>query len=304
MNHICCHDHHHECSADFIVSQLEEFDEELKEKVKPKGSRNAISPEPQSVELDQDQIERAISFFQTYIEEFEDILYAAPEGIKPTEGAPLYEDIRGDWEWYYQEQTYFNPEIDEEVDQDRRDGISLTLLDLFIAYLLEQTASLIVGEITIQKWVNHMRNEIRDGTTAQYLFGLGGKNVIDVLDISALKRIIKSQWKFFQKFAEEIKNGELSGSRILQRIGMYGEAITNGYEQAKAKTYGIRLPEYPADGSQACLSNCRCHWQLKDDPKNNNYVLANWVLNPNAEHCVTCLNNSRKWNPLRVKKGA
>ena len=144
-----------------------------------------------------------------------------------------------------------------------------------------------------------MRNTIRNSMIAQYLLGRGGKNTITAGDLTNINSLIKNQFSFFQKFAEEIRNGELTGAKILQRVRMYGEAATNGYEQAKATSHGITLPEYPGDGQQICLSNCRCHWRLEDD---GDFVDAYWVMNPFAEHCATCLSNSQKWNPLRVQK--
>ena len=226
-----------------------------------------------------------------------------PVGTKPTEEEPIYEDSAGSWEWYYEEYYYADTGSDEEIDEEAKDELSLTFIDLFLITLSDETASLILEEISIQRWVHNMRDSITKGTTAEYLLGVGGKNVLDDLDLEKLSDMIKTQFGYFQKFAEEIRGGKLSGAQILQRIGMYGEAITNGYEQAKAKSHGITLPEYPADGNQQCVSNCRCHWDLRDDPKDSDYVLATWTLNPTAEHCVSCVDNSRKWNPLRVKKG-
>ena len=299
----CCEHHQHQVADLWIVDCLEEMDDDLRQRVTPKGASNAISALPGDTQIEDDDIERSIAFFQAYIQEYRLLLYAEPVGEKPSGNDPSFDDVRGDWQWKYQDYAYENAQ-GTTIDEEKKDELSLLLLDLYVVYLLLETSKLVLEEITLQSWVDDMRDQIKHSHIAEYLLGVGGKNVLDALDIAGLKAMILAQWKYFQKFAEEIKQGKLTGAQILQRIGMYGEAITNGYEQAKAKTHGIRLPEYPADGSQACLMNCRCHWQLKDDPKNTNYVLPSWVLNPTAEHCVTCVENSRKWNPLRVKKGA
>ena len=300
----CCDFSYYEKSAKYVSSQLEDLDEEnLTDKLIPKGSGRAISEEPKEVELDEDQIDEAIALFYLLLEDYVNLLHALPVGIKPTTGDTLYEEIEGDWEWDYEEYSYLETEEEIEINEAQKDLLSLDFLDFFLQQIMvDITIDLILQKKTIQKWVKENRNHIRNSTVSAYLLAIGGKNVVDITDISNLKKLVKAQWSYFQKFAEEIKNGELTGAKILQRVSMYGEAITHGYEQAKAKSHGIKLPEYPADGNQQCFSNCRCHWELSDDPRNNNYVLASWKLNPNAEHCRSCLNNSRKWNPLRVKK--
>ena len=299
----CCNFSHYDASAHYIESQLEDLDDEkLKEKVTPRGANRAISSEPDAVELDEAEIDAAIELFEGLMRSFVDLLYALPVGVKPTEDDPLFEDLSGDWEWTYEDYAYADTEAETEINEEEKDRLSLEFIDLYLDVLLENTAALILEEITIQAWVKDTRERLRSSMAAEYLLGVGGKNVVDISDIEALKALIAAQWGYFQKFAEEIKNGELTGARILQRVGMYGEAITYGYEQAKAKSHAIVLPEYPADGNQQCFMNCRCHWELKDDAKDTDYVLATWKLNPAAEHCPSCVDNARAWNPLRVKK--
>lgn len=301
----CCNFTYYLESAAYIEAQIEQLgDEKLKEKLTPKGAGRAISKEPKQVELEEKEIDQAIALFEQLMTDVANLLHALPVGAKPTSGDTLYEDLEGDWEWYYDDYYYYNTEDNTEIYEDEKDRLSLLFLDLFLAeIIIDITTDLILENITIQKWTNDVRKHIRNSFVAEYLLGIGGKNVLDIVDINELKKMVKNQWKYFQKFAEEIKNGELTGAKIFQRIGMYGEAVTHGYEQAKAKSHAIVLPEYPADGNQQCFMNCRCHWHLKDDPKNTNYVLATWTMNPNAEHCISCINNSKKWNPLRVKKG-
>lgn len=289
----------------FVVSQLEDLGgEELKEKLIPRGYQRAISEEPTEVEIDEDEVDEAIELFIEFFDDYSDLLYALPVGAKLTDDMELFEELQGDWEWYYEEYYYYETVTEEELYEEDKDDLSIAFIDLFLAILLDKTANLLLKETSIQRWVTDMRGDIRKGITAQYLLGVGGKNVLDTLDLENIGASVLTQYAFFQQFAEEIRNGELSGAQILQRIQMYGETMTYGYEQAKAKAHGITLPEYPADGNQICLSNCRCRWELVDDPNDPNYVLATWLINPFAEHCASCLDNQRKWNPLRVRRGS
>ena len=302
----CCDFTHYLETSSYIESQLEDLeDEHFIEKLTPKGSGRALSKVPRSVELEEDQVDAAVELFEDLMEEFADLMHALPVGAKPIGGDPLYEDLEGDWEWYYEEYYFYETEEEITLDEEMRNELSLIFLDILLSQIIvDLTADLILQKISIQKWVKDTRDNIRNATAAQYMLGIGGKNVLDNTDIRDLKTLVRAQWKFLQKFGEEIKNGELSGAKILQRAGMYGEAVTHGYEQAKAKSHAIKLPEYPADGQQACFSNCRCHWRLVDDTSDTNYVLATWTLNPRAEHCTTCIANARTWNPLRVKKSS
>ena len=290
--------------ARYIESALEDLDEELKEKVSPKGAGKKLSKQP-VVSITEHAINMAITLFEELMNVRAGVLKAEPVGDKPDDREePLYYDTEGtEWQWYYEEYYYYYEEEQWQIDEFEKNELSLLLLDNFLFYMLETTADMILEEISIQKWTHNIRDHIKRGTIAEYLFGIGGKNVIDSIDIDALKKLITAQFTYLQKFAEEIKNGELTGAKILQRVGMYGEATTHGYEQAKARSHNIKLPEYPADGNQMCFMNCRCHWKLEDDPKKPEYVLATWKLNPLAEHCQSCLNNADKWNPLRIKKG-
>ena len=162
---------------------------------------------------------------------------------------------------------------------------------------------MILKNITGLQWIKDTQSNIHKGMSAQYLFGLGGKNKVSMGNSVGLSTRISNQFTYFKKFSEEVWNGELTGAQVMNRIRMYGEASTNGYEAAKAHSHNLEMPEYPADGTQDCLSKCRCHWRYEDDPNNPNYALCYWVVNRRAEHCEACLENSREWNPLRQRKG-
>lgn len=283
------------CSGSpYVESQLGQGDKRLKEKVKIRGS----VPLPATLELDSATIDAAIAFWQEMADTaLEEILYAAPV-TTPTEAE--FDDIRGDWEWDNSEYAYKNNVTNEKVDEGEKNEIFNAFLDAYILYLLAESAALIKKNKTLNTWSKNLTEKINYSIIISYSFGIGGKNVLDAEDLQRIKDIAKIQTKYFRDFANDIRSGNLSGAQVLNRTALYGESSTNSYEQSKVKSHGIRLPEYPGDGNQVCLSNCRCHWDLKDD---GDYVNATWTLNPTAEHCVSCVNNSQKWNPLRVKKG-
>ena len=301
------HQHNENCGcyegSQYVEAALEDLDKELKEKITPKGSARKLS-RISVVNITEHTFNMAIALLEELMDGKDGVLKAKPVGDKPDDSEiPLYDDTKGtDWKWYYAAYYYRKEKDNYEIDEEEKDELALSFLDAFIVVMLGTTAGMILKEISIQSWTHKMRDYIKQGTAAKYLLGIGGKNVIDRIDVGEIKKLVAAQFVYLQKFAEEIRNGELSGARILQRVGMYGEAVTHGYEKAKARSHNIVLPEYPADGNQQCHMNCRCHWKLEDDPKKPEYVLATWKMNPLAEHCQSCLDNAVKWNPLRVKK--
>ena len=135
---------------------------------------------------------------------------------------------------------------------------------------------------------------------AQYMLGRGGRNAMFQSDLDRQTDAIVSQFDFLQAFAEQVRQGQLSAKQIAARAELYVEASTSPFEEGKASSYGITLPEYPGDGNQICGVRCRCTWILvgvKD------VVNAFWTLNPLAKHCESCRENAAKWAPYIVKTG-
>lgn len=302
-------------NGQYIINQLVAVDENLSKKVVPRGNSQQL-PEDTDFRIDEKTIDDAINFFESLIgeelneeerealEELFGILLARPIGENPTEETPLYDDY-GDsnWEWDYEKKEYRNTETELIITEEIRDGLSIDFIDLYIIGLLASTTSMILGRTTIQTWYKSVTHNILLSTSGQYMFGNGGKNVLSTLSINKIQTIVQNNKTYFKKFGQEILAGELTGAQILQRIQMYGEAVTEGYERAKAHSYNVEMPEYPADGLQDCLSKCRCRWKFEEDPQDPRYVLGYWIVNPKAEHCKACLSNQSEWNPIRVKKG-
>ena len=300
----------------YIRGQFEDLDEELSEKVKPRGASRPLSPIPE-LNLTEQQIDDAIAFFEQMFGESEELeivksvlgmLRAQAVGepqydVEDERLAPQFDDEDDNWEWLHEDFEYHNSTTGETVNESQKNQLSVDFIDLHIISLLSITAMVILKEISIQRWIRDIRWSLVKGVSAQYLLGSGGKNTIGDYDLLKIRNFITGQWSFLQKFGEEIAGGELSGAQVLSRIQMYGEASTHGYEQAKAKTHNVDLPEYPADGNQDCYSKCRCHWEIRDDANDPEFKLCYWRLNPRAEHCNVCIANAREYNPLKIEQG-
>ena len=101
--------HCYESTARWIDNQLEELDDELKEKIVPLGSDTPISPEP-DVDVNETDIDNAIELFTIYIVANVGILLAEPIGDAPDDDEQLYDDYDNDWAYYYEDYYYYNTE--------------------------------------------------------------------------------------------------------------------------------------------------------------------------------------------------
>ncbi len=161
-------------------------------------------------------------------------------------------------------------------------------------------ADLVSGGITLDSWLIRMRGEIQRIFRAQYRLGFG---LLDQKGISELAPLLQQQFQFLNRFALEIAdNPDWTAEHIGARAFQYFGASVQAYEVANVRSRlggvgSISLPEMPADGDQDCLSRCLCGWRVV---LNEAFTQASctWVLDAEAEHCDSCLENSVKWNPL------
>jgi hypothetical protein len=119
-------------------------------------------------------------------------------------------------------------------------------------------------------------------------------------DWGAVGRLVRDQYAFAHRFAADIAAGQLSEAQIGARSGLYIDSSTQAFERGRSASYGLpALPEYPADGSQACRSNCKCRWDIRETEDSWE---CRWLLNRAAEHCDSCVANADRWNPLVLAK--
>jgi len=160
---------------------------------------------------------------------------------------------------------------------------------------------LIDGALNVGDWHQRMRDLIKSTYISEYMAGRGGLNQMTPRDWGILGYDIRDQYQYLDNFAQQIANGELTPGEIRRRASMYISGAHQMYERGKTEARGMpRLPAYPADGNQECLTNDRCTWKIVRTPSGWD---ASWLLDPNAEHCSDCPANARIWNPLKVPAG-
>ena len=265
--------------------------------ISPDGSDQPLPAVPNNFEVTAVFLESAIDSFEDVMSDYKNLLNARVTGMTQTDAIDTVK--KGDWVWNQLTKRYRNAKTKKTISS----NTVLRLRDDFVDEMRDfskLTDDLINSRITVQEWVHDMRKRVRDVNSAQYMLARGGRNAMFQTDLDALSEIITEQYDFLQKFGEEVRAGNLSASQIKARSELYMESTTRSHEQAKAASYDIELPAYPADGSQICKARCRCRWEINvlEDK-----IEAYWLLNVAAKHCDTCFSNAAKWAPYVIETG-
>ena len=204
------------------------------------------------------------------------------------------------WEWDKKLKRYRETDTGRIIGQRRM----VKLRDVYNESVADEVAELAdklgTGDLTVQQWTIAMRDRIKKTFSDQYVLARGGRNSMTQRDWGRVGRMVKDQYHFLQGFARDVADGKMSVKQVAARAKMYMDSSTQAFERGKESSYGIpTLPEYPADGSQDCLSNCKCTWSIRET---KTAWEATWVLDAAAEHCDTCIDNAAKWAPLVIEK--
>lgn len=273
--------------------------------ISPDGSDKPLPAVPSDFAVNSAHLDAAIELFEETFPDYKDLLNARVTGMAQTDAI---ESVRqGDWVYDDLKKIYRNSKTKKrlaaedllEIRNDFIDAQRLTFSESRAAFDERSIVSALVSGLkTVQEWLYEMRQKVRDIFNAQYMLGRGGRNAMFQSDLDSQTDAIASQFDFLQAFAEQVRQGELSAKQIAARAELYMEASTSVFEEGKASSHGITLPEYPGDGNQICGVRCRCTWILVPS---KDRVNAFWTLNPLAKHCESCRENAAKWAPYVVK---
>ena len=264
--------------------------------ISPDGSEQALPAVPSDFEVTAVFLESAIEAFEDALSDYKNLLNARVTGMTQTDAIETVK--KGDWIWNQLTKRYRNAKTKKTVTA----NTILQLRDDFVDEMRDfskLTDDLVNSRLTVQEWVFEMRKRVRNVNSAEYMLARGGRNAMFQTDLDALSEIIKEQYGFLQQFGEEVRAGNLSASQITARSELYMEASTHAHEQAKAASFDITLPQYPADGNQICKARCRCRWEINEK---KDTIEAFWLLNVAAKHCDTCLSNAAKWAPYTIQR--
>lgn len=207
-------------------------------------------------------------------------------------------------DWDEELRLYIDIGDDGEEDEIIPLAVLIVIRDLYASGMQQEAREiadlLLDGDITVQEFVLGMRELIAEVFTAQYLFGIGGPEMMTDGDWARLEQMILKQYGFLQSFGIRISQGMMTPGEISANAALYMAASVQAFEIGRAEgAFEIpRLPAYPGDGSSICKANDKCFWLIVEEV---DVWLAFWIRTV-ADSCDTCVEREQIWNPLVINK--
>lgn len=138
--------------------------------------------------------------------------------------------------------------------------ISLASKEASKVFLKELADSFLSGDIDFASFTLNFLKEMKDEYIRQYLYGIGGREMMTSSDWGSIGGNLSSQYKYANEFLDDYDNGNLSDEQMKARLDLYAESNDEIFEYANEKFY-----------------------------KEDGATLEIWVLGDEAEHCADCL---------------
>lgn len=164
------------------------------------------------------------------------------------------------------------------------------------------TRDLINGKVKLADWQTQMKAELRRSNHEQFVVGKGGVRAnINRREYLQLGPELKRQYRYLDRFAADIQAKAEAGQPIafaVERAKLYARSTQASMWRSAVP---VKLPQVPRDGQTECRTNCKCRLDFAYERGKEGQVtavLVTWKLSP-AEHCLSCIQLSREWNPKR-----
>jgi hypothetical protein len=153
------------------------------------------------------------------------------------------------------------------------------------------------GKLSVRDWTLLMRDEIKDAYIQQYLLGRGGTGKFTKAEAGSLGGMLTEQYRYLDRFAREIADGNLTPGQIAKRARMYAASSKEAFERAQQRamveggmtekrwrmTPAEHCPDCiafsglgwvpidedayngatPGSGATQCLTNCACEMDYR-----------------------------------------
>lgn len=146
-----------------------------------------------------------------------------------------------------------------------------------------------------------MRQELKEEYIRQYLLGIGGRAQMTPQDWGSIGGMLADQYRYLDRFVDEIASGEVPPGSLLLRVRMYANSAREAYERAHLKNAAAlnmveeqwvlgdaeHCPDcvafagmgwqpigtfpFPGEGATECLTNCKCHKIYRDPASGRMY---------------------------------
>jgi hypothetical protein len=140
--------------------------------------------------------------------------------------------------------------------------------DDYLGPQIEQlTDQMIGGDISLSDWQVSMAESLKQAYVTVAAIGRGGRSAMDYSDFGRIGARLRSEYKYLDGFAQEIKSGTLSPSYIRARAQLYADgvkvALWDGRRAAKIEA-GMTLEKrvlHPAEHCTDCMNYADQGWQ-------------------------------------------
>jgi len=150
------------------------------------------------------------------------------------------------------------------------------------------TTQLYSAEMALPAYQNAIFAEIKDGRTANAIFGAGGTGNMTPEAWARLETALAEEAGHLSNLAQGISDGSVSQLQARARAKQYAQAMEASYwdEWKQGLTspeleHLPELPTVPGNGDTQCHGNCQCVLEFTERG-------VFWVLNP-ASHCDDCI---------------
>ena len=205
----------------------------------------------------------------------------------------------GPWVWSDAARRYRNTATGQFIGQSQMLALRDTYTAAKVAEARGLASGVASGQTTLTEWQTAMRTSVKNTYIDQYVLGHGGRGTMTQQDWGRIGAMVKEQYRYLDRFADDIASGKLTEAQIAARSALYHQSGTAAYERANAYMRGLpTLPYYPGDGTTACRANCQCHWDIRQIAPG--VWDCYWILGA-AEHCEDCLSRADTDAPLHVE---
>jgi hypothetical protein len=162
------------------------------------------------------------------------------------------------------------------------------------------TDEMIRGEITVGDWQARFAGELKNAHVSGAMAGQGGPANMTREDYLRVGRGLKLQYRYLDRFARQVRAGELTDDQTRRRAEMYVNSMNGAYEggrRASAVAAGfdqernvlgkrekhcttkvrvgcteltkrgwVQIESMPLPGSRNCLSGCGCSLKFRRRP--------------------------------------
>lgn len=152
------------------------------------------------------------------------------------------------------------------------------------------------GDLHVDQFVVQMRARIKQVHLTEYMLGRGGRNVMTASDRGRVGGILSREYRYLQRFANDVRDGKLSEAAAMNRIDLYIDAGAGTYERGYMIAWDVDMPELPPRHP-----NCACSVTYEEHGRGaEREVWAYWRTGANP--CPDCVDKRDLYNPIKFSR--